>query len=301
MNAELIKRSSDAYLETVIGSDEVRLRFLQGVWEIQSSVESGAGPYVLPQEDAARDAVATGRPLFRVSTPQINLGTYLNAVERISMHCSEHAGLPAQEVEALGDMEFAAVLDRESLALAMESPHAFVDAVVEALAARPVPTPTSATIAFVLMSALTPFLTGPSHGLSELLGGFGQRAAGVGYCPVCGSAAELGRMGESTSLKGAERTLWCATCHAQWSIERIRCVRCGCRNPAKLRYTYVDGDAAHRVHLCDGCHGYTRFVFADDLSREASMEVEDAVTLALHGVASELGYSSAGDGGVKAC
>ncbi len=301
MNAELIKRASDAYLQTLTGSDAARLGFLQGVWEIQSSVESGAGPYALPQEDSARDAVATGRPLFGVSAPQINLGTYLNAVERISMHCSENAGLSDQEVEALGAMEFAAVLDRESLATATESPQAFVDAAIEAFAARPVPTPSSATIAFVLMSALTPFLTGPSHSLSELLGGFGQRAIGVGDCPVCGSAAELGRMGESTSLKGAERTLWCATCHAQWSIERIQCVRCGCRNPAKLRYTNIEGDAAHRLHLCDECHGYTRFVFTDDLGHEASMEVEDAVTLVMHGVALELGYSAAGDGGAQAC
>jgi len=300
VNAELIQRSSDAYLETLTGSDNARLRFLQGVWEIQASVESGAGPYALPTEDAARDAVATGRPLFGLSAPQVNLVAYLNAVDRIAMHCSQHAGLPAQEVEALGAMEFAVVVDRESLVMAVEAPHAFVDAVIGALAARPVPTPTAATIAFVLMSALTPFLTGPSHSLSELLGGFGQRAIGVGDCPVCGSAAELGRMGESTSLKGAERTLWCTSCHAQWSIERIRCVRCGSRNPAKLRYTNIEGDAAHRLHLCDECHGYTRFVFTDDLGKEASMEVEDAVTLALHGVASELGYSAVGDGGVQA-
>jgi len=301
VNAELIQRASDTYLETLTGSDAVRLRFLQGVWEIQSSVESGAGPYAMPQESVARKAMAMGHPLFGVSAPQINLRAYLNAAERIATYCSERADLPVKEVEALGAVDFSALIEQESLAIAIESPHEFVDLIVDALTARSAPAPTSATIAFVLMSALTPFLTGPSHSLSELLGGFGQHSTDAGECPVCGSGAALGRMGERTALKGAERTLWCAMCHAEWSIERIRCVRCGCRNPDKLRYANVEGDAAHRLHLCDECHGYTRFVFTDDLGRAASMDVEDAVTMVLHDVASELGYSATGDGGAEAC
>jgi len=300
VNAELIKRSSDAYLETLSGPDAVRLRFLQGVWEIQASVESSTGPYELPQEDVAREAVATGRPLFGVSAPRIDRTAYLSAVDRVSLYCSEQAGLSAQEVEALNAVEFSAVIDEESLVIAVESPQAFVKLVTDALVAQPVPTPTPATVAFVLVSALTPFLTRPAHSLSELLGGIGPRSTGASDCPVCGSPAADGRMGESTSLMGAGRTLWCATCHTEWSIERIRCVRCGSRDPAKLRYTNIDGDAAHRLHLCDECHGYTRFVFTDDLRREASMEVEDAVSMALHSVASELGYSSSGDGGTGA-
>lgn len=297
MNVELIARASDAYLETLSGSDAVRLRFLQGVWDIQASVESGAAPYAPPQEDAAREAVTTGRLLFGVNAPRIDLQSYLNAVGRIALYCSENAGLSAEEAEALKTVEFSAVIDDESLAIAVESPQAFAQLVTDALQAQPTPTPTPATIAFVLVSTLTPFLTGPSHSLSELVGGFGPRATGASDCPVCGSAAELGRMGESTSLKGAGRTLWCATCHAEWTIERIRCVRCGSRDPAKLRYTYVEGDPAHRLHLCDDCHGYARFVFTDDLGQEVSMEVEDAVTMTLHAVAADLGYSPSGDGG----
>jgi hypothetical protein len=255
----------------------------------------------MPQESAARDDIATGRRLFEANSPQIQLDAYLDAVERIAMHCNEQAGLPAGEVDALGAMEFSAVVDQEALVVAAKSPQLFVDTVIDALSVRSAPTPSSATIAFVLMSALTPFLTGPSQHLSELLGGFGRRSTGAGDCPVCGSPAALGRMGESTALKGAERTVWCATCHAEWSIERIRCVRCGCSNANKLRYTNIEGDSAHRLHLCDECHGYTRFVFVDELGREASMQVEDAIAVALHAVASDLGYLATGDGGAGAC
>jgi len=55
------------------------------------------------------------------------------------------------------------------------------------------------------------------------------------------------------------------------------------------------------VHLCDECHGYTRFMFVDDLGKPVSMVVEDAVTATLDAVASEQGYTATGDGGNVSC
>ena len=301
MSMDLVNEVTDAYLRTASGSDAARLRFLQGVWEIQSSIESAERRYETPAADDAREALAAGRPLFLLGTPDVPVAEYVEAVSRLAHYASSMAGLPAEQAEALRVADFGAAIDQDRLAGAVRSPEAFVADVASALRADDGGPLTPAAIAFVLVSALVPFLTGPSKSDLEAVSEPGQLIHGTGHCPVCGAAAAIGRMGESTQLQGAERTLWCGLCHAEWSYERIRCVRCGCQNPDKLHYSYVEGDPAHRVHLCDECHGYARFVFVDDLDKPVSMVVEDAVMSTLDAVALNSGYTAAGDGGSGSC
>jgi FdhE protein len=226
----------------------------------------------------------------------VPLTEYSEAVSLIAAYTADAAGLPAEKVEALRQADFASAIDQRQLDVAYRSPEGFVAQVVAAMEARADGAPSPSTSAFVLVMALVPFLIGPSRTALESLGDFDRSAWGHGNCPVCGNPAAMGRMGESTQSKGAERTLWCGICHAEWSYERIRCVRCGSRNPDQLRYSYVDGDPAHRVHLCDACHGYTKFAFVDDLDMPVSMVVEDVVTATLDAVALESGYTSPGNG-----
>lgn len=301
LDMDLVSRVADAYLQTAEGSEAARLRFLEGLWEIQSRVEAIDRPFDALDADSAREALVSGQPLFFVRAPQVPVAEYADAVSRIARYASEMAGLPAEQAEALRAADFAAAISEERLAGAVRSPDAFAAEVAKEMRAQPGGPLTSATVTFVLISALVPFLTGPSKRALESLGEFDRRVWAEGHCPVCGAAASVGRMGESTQLKGAERSLWCSLCHAGWGYERLRCVRCGSRNPDKLRYTYVEGDPAHRVHLCDECHGYTRFVFTDDLGKPVSMVVEDAVTATLDAVALEKGYTATGDGGKGSC
>lgn len=297
---DLVKKVTDAYLQTAVGSDAARLTFLKGIWEIQSAVESTGRAYAAPDATAARDAMTTGQPLFTLSAPEVPVSDYVETVSRIARYVSDTAGLPAEQSEALREADFAPAIDPERLAAAVRCPEAFVAEVASDMGAQPGGPLTSATVAFVLLSALVPFLAGPARDAIDALGD-ATVASGSGSCPVCGSAASMGLMGESTKLKGAERTLWCGICHTEWGYERLRCVRCGSRNPDKLRYTYIEGDAAHRVHLCDECHGYARFAFVDELGKPVSMVVEDAVTAPLDAVAAHQGYTATGDGGTKSC
>lgn len=300
MNMDLVSRAAEAYLQTVEGSDAARLRFLTGLWEVQADIESAGAPYDPPDAEAAKDALVTGQPLFLVSAPSVPLTAYTDAVARIARYVSEHAGLPAEQADALCDADFAAAIDEHALAGAFRSPDTFVADVADAMGVEPEGTLTAATVAFVLVSALVPFLTGPSRAALGTLSGAGRALWTGGDCPVCGGAASMGRMGESTQMKGAERTLWCGMCHAEWGYERIRCVRCGARNPGKLRYSHLEEDPAHRVHLCDECKGYTRFVFVDEVDKPVSMQVEDAMSAILDVVAADIGYTVTGDGGPKA-
>jgi FdhE protein len=298
---DLVGQVTDAYLQTAKGSDSARLRFLQGLWDIQSRIETADRRYDAPDADAVREALATGKPLFSLSAPEVPVAQYVDAVSRIANYASEMAGLPAEQAEALRAADFSGAIDAVGLSGAVLSPEAFVAQVAGALGVEAGGPLTRPTVAFVLISALVPFLTGPSQSVREVVGGLEHGAGADGRCSVCGSSAAIGAMGESTALKGGERTLWCGLCHAEWGYERLRCVRCGSTNPDVLRYTYVEGDPAHRVHLCDECHGYTKFVFVDDLGKPLSMVVEDAVTANLDAVASEQGYTSTGDGGKARC
>ncbi|MBE0417941.1 MAG: formate dehydrogenase accessory protein FdhE [Coriobacteriia bacterium] len=301
MNIDLVSRAADAYLQTAESPDAARLRFLEGLWDIQYSVESVNRPYTAPESDVARDAIVSGQPLFFASPPEVPIAEYVDTVSRIAHYASEMAGLPAEQASALRDADFAAAIDGERLATAVHSASMFAADVTKQMGAEPDGALTPATVAFVLISALVPFLTGPSRAAMESLGEFDGRAWPAGRCPICGEAAALGRMGESTQLQGAERTLWCGLCHGEWGYERIRCVRCGTRSPGRLRYNHVEGDAAHRVHLCEECHGYAKFVFTDDLDKPLSMVVEDAMTTTLDAVALSIGYTATGDGGAGSC
>lgn len=301
MDLDLMSRAAEAYLEEATGPAAARLGFLQGLWEIQAAIEAVERPYAAAGEDAGKDALVSGQPLFSVHSPEVPATEFAQAVSRIAEYVSDAAGLPDEHAEALRSADLTSSITDEQLRAAALNPEAFVTTVADAAGARADGPLTPATVAFVLISALTPFLTGPAVAALEAAGEYDWRAWGQGRCPVCGSAAALGRMGESTAAQGADRMLWCGLCHAEWGYERIRCVRCGSRSNDKLRYSHVEGDPAHRLHLCDECHGYTRFVFLGDLRKQLSMPVEDAVSAELEAVALKSGYTATGDGGTARC
>lgn len=299
LNIDIVNKVADAYLETAEGSDAERLRFLKGLWEIQSEAEQADRPYEALDETAAREALQSGKPLFLVAPPVVPAGEYAGLVSRIATYAADFAGLPADQADALRSADFGAAITDERLATAVSAPQTFTSAVLaDVVSAGQALMP--ATVRFVLLSALVPFLTGPAAAALAVIGEVDRSVWTTSTCPVCGSSAAMGRIGESTTLQGASRVLWCGLCHSEWAYERLRCVRCGTRNPRSLRYTHVEGDPAHRVHLCDECHGYAKFVAMNDLGKQVSMLVEEAVTARLDAIALENGYTATGDVGGQA-
>ncbi|MDO8881172.1 MAG: formate dehydrogenase accessory protein FdhE [Coriobacteriia bacterium] len=301
MNIDLVSRAAEAYREEATGPAAVRLGFLQGLWEIQAAIEAVERPHAAADGDADNDALVGGQPLFAAYPPEVPVAEFIDAVSRIAEYVSDAAGLPDEHAEALRGADLTSSITDEQLRAAALNPEAFVAAVADGAGAGADGPLTPSTVAFVLLSALTPFLTGPAAAALKAAGDHDWRAWGQGRCPVCGSGAALGRMGESTAIQGADRVLWCGLCHAEWGYERIRCVRCGTRSQDRLRYSHIEDDPAHRLHLCDECHGYTRFVFLNDLRKPLSMPVEDAVSARLEAVALESGYTATGDGGAARC
>ncbi|MFA5844387.1 MAG: formate dehydrogenase accessory protein FdhE [Coriobacteriia bacterium] len=294
MRTDEVIEAADAYLEAADEDSAARLRFFKGIWEIQAEAEAGAPGYEAPVAEAATESLVTGQPLFLLSEPKVPGEEYRAVVGKIAAHVADAAGLDPGQAIALREADLASALNDERIADAVKDPEAFASQVWEALGdsgtALSLP-----TVSFVLTSALSPFLTGPSAAALESLGEIRWSLWDSGSCPVCGSPAALGRMGESTALQGGQRGLWCSLCHAEWGFERLRCARCGSRATVRMRYTYEESDPAHRLHLCDECHGYLRVVFEDEMKRRTSMVVEDAVCVTLDAIARTNGYSPAGD------
>lgn len=296
MNIDDVNRAAAAYLANAEGAHAARLEFLKGIWAIQSELEGDVPSYAVPDTDSARDALATHQPLFLVSAPEIPADAFRGAVTRIASYVADHAGLEPAQAAALREADLASKLTDELIGEAVHDPDGFVDAAAALVAGGSDSPLATTTVAFVLLSALTPFLTNAALDAIGSLGEYTWSVWGSGDCPVCGSAAALGRMSESTDLKGGERTLWCSLCHSEWGFERMRCARCGSRTQDTLRYSYEESDPAHRLHLCDACHGYVKFTLQGELDKPLSMVVEEAASVTLDAIARSEGYTPTGSG-----
>lgn len=299
LRTDMLKEALEAYRAEAEGPMAERLRFLEGLAEIQSEIAAGDSSFTLPDADTASEAMVTGQPLFLSVPPALPRDEFIAAVERVAAYVADEAGLEEEQAAALRAADFATELTAEALDSATRSVDEFVVHMVAKLGAGEDEALKPATVAYVLLSAIVPFFSSSASRLLAALPDVDLKTWTLGTCPVCGSPASIGFVGESTKLQGGERKLWCGLCHTEWAYDRIRCVRCGSRSSDKLRYVHIDGDPAHRVHLCDECHGYARFVFTDELSKPLSLVVEDAVSTAMDSVALSQGYTPSGDGGAK--
>lgn len=297
MNDDGTERAVEAYLRDGDPTTVTRLRFLQRVWATQREVAARPPAYRPPGHEDAQRALAAARPLFALAPPHLPADDYRAIVRRMAANVARHAGLASVQSDALRDVDVAAALPDRRIARAAIDPRGFIDEASEVLSAQSEGVVTRATAAFVVLSALTPFLIGAAAAALASLDDAEHATWGSLACPVCGSPASLGVVSESTSQRRGGRRLWCVVCHTGWGFDRLRCARCGTRAAAKLHYAYDERDPAHRVHLCDECHGYLRVVFARDLDKPLSMPVEEAVSVGLDALACAQGYTASGDGG----
>jgi FdhE protein len=264
---------------------------------MQREIEAEAPVPEAADAPALERALALGEPLFSVLQPEVPAEDYRAAVDRMAAYVADDAGLGPEQSSALREIDVVAALPDRRIAGAARDSRAFVEQVSEELRTRSEGAVSHATVAFILLSALTPFVTGASGAALASLGDSRQEAWGSRACPVCGSPPSLGHIARGVQAGAGERRLWCPLCRAEWGFDRLRCARCGTRSAERLHYMYDERDPAHRVHLCDECHGYLKVVVEDDLDKPLSMVVEEAVSIALDAIASARGYTPTGDGG----
>jgi len=98
-----------------------------------------------------------------------------------------------------------------------------------------------------------------------------------GHCPVCGGAPWIAARRAESDGDGARRSLGCALCGGEWSINRIRCPCCAEEDPARLPSFQSDAHPTARLEACETCRRYVKSI---DLTVDARAlpEVDDLVS-----------------------
>ena len=111
-----------------------------------------------------------------------------------------------------------------------------------------------------------------------------------GHCPVCGGAPWIAARRAESDGDGARRSLGCALCGGEWSINRIRCPCCAEEDPARLPSFQSDAHPTARLEACETCRRYVKSI---DLTVDARAlpEVDDLVSIGLDLWAAREGFT----------
>lgn len=287
MNLRLIDAAMDSYKELDQG-DVNRLVFFRSVWGLQAaSAQECACSWEAPEEALLADACARELPLFKLCPVQVDAQRLARDAHDISA-CITGKGLMEPGVaEPLKRVDWLQLVSAAGPELAGSEPAAFLDELAAGLVDGGAAVAAAVAAAQVASLALRCQLEQPAQRALAAL-----RAAKLFdtnhplLCPCCGSEPALSHVGGQTSSQGRGRLLVCAQCGSAWEFQRVRCARCGQVNPGHLHYFSLEGDDAHRLHLCDDCGGYMRTLFSEKESlAPVSYEVEDVIMARLDAVA----------------
>jgi FdhE protein len=244
MTTDQREKALDRYREERPETSGV-LDVFERIWELQERYAAHAAGWTPPARDTLDEALATGQPVFAVNAPPVDDERYAEAVEELAVILAESAEELGISAEDLGGADWRGALAEEDPSQAILDLDSFVERVHGRMGED---APGAEHVRFVLMTALTPFLLGGSERTLEALEDIDWRAWSSGLCPVCGTPAGYGRILDMGEGAGGVRTLHCDVCRASWTYDRVRCVRCGSRDHAKLHYLFDVVDPAKRVH-----------------------------------------------------
>lgn len=294
MDMKRITSALEAYKARLEEKDYRRLELFEGIWEIQnrhSALAAEKSAYPLPSTEVAEHWYWQEKPFLLMAPVSIDSDTFVAALEDISCYLVDNAGLEKKTTECMQFFDWRGLVDSTDVSLAGHDPQAYADTFC-ALAEEHSESALQPEIALVVLRlALRPML---EHAPSALMASLESvlRKGNLAHnkplhCPGCGSKATAAFIGETPSIQGNGRLLYCGTCGNVWEFERIRCPQCGTRNQGHLHYFHIEGDEAHKLQICDECGEYTRTVFQESLNAPFVFEVEDLVMTPLDMVAND--------------
>jgi FdhE protein len=113
---------------------------------------------------------------------------------------------------------------------------------------------------------------------------------GRGYCPACGGGPSL------AELQGKEGFLHlrCGMCGADWTFPRLRCHRCGNRDPQTLGILQIYDDVEKPfARTCSACGDYLKTLVCYAATPPELLPIEDLATLEVDFAAERAGFTHA--------
>ncbi len=289
MNFKLIDRVIAAYESDLSEADMKRLRFFYGLWKDMDRWSNGPATaekhYTVPSAEKLEEAWKADRPVFSCAPPKIQKTRFAAICYSLRNYVCNEGGLSEEDAKALHEVDFNLLVKEEDMELAASDPEAFVGVLLSNAYEQEIPSAAAHMLALVGMMALRVDLELVAQAVAKEQRKISKMNHNPLSCPVCGGMPALAKVGGDSPTDGRGRVLYCQQCGTKWAFERIRCARCGSRNPQHLHYYNIEGDDAHRIHKCDECNGYIRTVFVEDALRPFSYEVEEVVTAKLDAIA----------------
>jgi FdhE protein len=280
LDLQKIDTSLEVYRQTLDKDDIKRLAFFRGLWALQQghidSINTSSN-YQLPDKTNAERWYWDEKPLFLMAPVTIDNKQLTAIAQDCAAYIAENAGLAPESAAQLKTYDWRLLIEGSDSALAGRNPASWLAGVQQlALEANPeLKAPIGVVLACALRVILEPVASKVAAALDvEDAERTHRRPL---HCPTCGTQAVVGFVGPLHSTEGNARMLYCSTCGTTWEFERVRCGRCGSRIQSKLHYYHIEGDSAHRLHLCDECGDYLRTVFGTESLAPLSFEVEDVV------------------------
>lgn len=292
MDLRKIDWALEAYRQT-LGEDDIRrLAFFRGLWALQQGhIDSAdaSGDYQMPDKARAERWYWGEKPLFLMAPVIVDNSRLAAAAQDCATYIAENAGLEPESAAQLAAYNWHSLIEGSDSAMAGKNPASWL-ARTQQLALETGPgqeAPIGVLLGVVLACALRTVLEPAASKVAAILDVEDPERTHVHplRCPTCGTHATVGFVGPLHATEGNARLLYCSTCGTTWEFERIRCGRCGSRVQRKLHYCHIEGDGAHRLHLCDECGDYLRTVFGNESPAPLSFEVEDVVMSRLDMVA----------------
>lgn len=289
MNLRLMDSASAAY--TDLPQDDVnRLVFFRSIWGLQAqAIADAPDDYQAPNVHDLTLACTREMPVFKMQPPTIDVERLASTARDIADCISSKKMLGAESQSLLERAEWGGLLQELDMQLAASDPTAFLELIGEGLVSGGASEQAALTGVNVLSMALRCQLEKPAQAVVKALkdDGIFEDLHPLS-CPCCGTEPTLAHVGGKTSSQGRGRLLVCAQCGCAWEFERIRCARCGQKNPNHLHYYSIEGDDAHRIATCDDCGGYMRTLFSEEGDlRPVSYEVEDVIMARLDALAAD--------------
>lgn len=289
MNLKFINKVIASYEETLPEDDVKRLQFFYGLWEDMERWAKGPTTadkhYTVPSEEELEKAWAADKPVFSFAPPKLSKDRFTAICYSLREYVLAQNILSDQDAEAFRAVDFRDLVHQEDMNLAATDAEAFLGGVLSNAFEKDIPDTAAHMAAMVSMLALRVDLELVAKNVVKHQRNIAKMNHNPLTCPVCGGQPAMARVGGEGPTDGRGRVLYCQQCGTEWAFERLRCARCGTKNPQYLHYFNVEGDDAHRIHMCNECGGYIRTTFVEDILSPFSFEVEEVVTARLEAIA----------------
>lgn len=252
----------------------------EAILQAQRDVRAGFGPDLRGLDvDRCRGRNAAGSAFLQARDIRVPWGLFDELFARIGAVSVEHADLA--EADGPPSLSGRDAAWHRNLLRGLLVDRAVVERCAEEAGGI-----AGALFTFLACHSATPFLEAYADAVREHVD---ISVWSGGDCPVCGGHPLMGRLDKETGKK----RLQCHLCRTEWGFGRLRCPFCDNRDQTKLHFFSEEGDAAHRVDLCDVCRRYLKTVDGRRSDRNLELVVENVATMHLDLVAQREGYGDA--------